>query len=226
VLADLALALELAEDALGKLLAELDAPLIVGVDVPDGALDEGEVLVVSDQGTESTGGDLLCQDGSGRPVAEESLVGNELVGSALGLDGFGSLADHEGLRLGEEVGGKHALVLVVVDGVVGLGGENEVGGDELGALVKELEEGVLGVGAGLAKQDGASSVLDIVSAAGDSLAVGFHGELLKVGGEAVHVLVVTGTALLVIVDCGKCRNAKLTEQPSESGHRRSRSTRR
>jgi hypothetical protein len=226
VLADLTLALKLTKNALGELLAELDAPLVVRVDVPDGALDEGEVLVVGDQGTESAGGDLLCQDGSGGPVAEESLVGDELVGGALGLDGFRGLADHEGLGLGEEVGGEHALVLVVVDGVVGLGGEDEVGGDELGALVEELEEGVLGVGAGLAEEDGAGGVLDIVSAAGDSLAVGFHGELLKVGGEAVHVLVVAVKGLLVIVDREKCLEQKLTERPSESGHRRSQSTRR
>jgi hypothetical protein len=38
---------------------------------------------------------------------------------------------------------------------VGLGGEDEVGGDQLGALVEELEEGVLRVGAGLAEDDGA-----------------------------------------------------------------------
>ena len=58
-------------------------------------------------GTESTGGDLLGQDGGGGPVAEESLVGNDLIGSALGLDGFGGLADHEGLGLSEEVGSQH-----------------------------------------------------------------------------------------------------------------------
>lgn len=191
VAADLALAIELAENALGKLLAELNTPLVVGVDVPDCALNESEVLVVSDQSTESTRGDLLGEDRSGRPVAEEGLVGNELAGGALFLDGFGGLADHEGLGLGEEVGGEHALVLVAVDGVVGLGGEDEVGGDQLGALVEELEEGVLGVGAGLAEENGAGGVLHIVSAAGDSLAIGFHGELLKVGGETVHVLVVT-----------------------------------
>jgi hypothetical protein len=46
-------------------------------------------------------------------------------------------------------------VQVVVDGVVGLGGQDEVGGDQLGALVDQLEEGVLGVGARLAEQDSA-----------------------------------------------------------------------
>jgi hypothetical protein len=58
--------------------------------------------------------------------------------------------------------------------------------------VEKLEEGVLGVGTGLTEEDGAGGVLHIVSTAGDGLAVGFHGELLKVGGEAVHVLVVAG----------------------------------
>ena len=192
VLVDLALAVELAENALGELLAELDAPLVEGVDVPDGALNEREVLVVSNQGTESTRGDLLGQDGGCGPVAEESLVRNELIGSALGLDGFGGLADHEGLGLCEEVGGEHALVLVAVDRVVRLDSEDEVGGDELGALVEKLEEGVLGVGTRLTEEDGAGGVLDVVAAAGDSLAVGLHGQLLKVGGEAVHVLVVAG----------------------------------
>jgi len=75
VLADLALALKLAENALGELLAELDAPLVVRVDVPDGALDKGEVLVVGDQSTKRTGGDLLCKDGSGGPVAEGKSCG-------------------------------------------------------------------------------------------------------------------------------------------------------
>jgi hypothetical protein len=192
VLADLTLAVELAKDALGELLAELDAPLVERVDVPDGALDESEVLVVGDQGTESTRGDLLGQDGGGGPVAEESLVRNELIGSALGLDGFGGLSDHEGLGLCEEVGGEHALVLVAVDGVVGLDSEDEVGGNELGALVEELEEGVLRVGTGLTEEDGTGGVLDVVAAAGDGLAVGFHGELLEVGGEAVHVLIIAG----------------------------------
>jgi hypothetical protein len=41
----LRLALELGDDALGQNLAEFDAPLIEGIDVPDGALGEHAVLV-------------------------------------------------------------------------------------------------------------------------------------------------------------------------------------
>jgi hypothetical protein len=43
-------------------------------------------------------------------------------------------------------------VQVVGDGVVGLRGEDEIGGDQLGALVDKLEERVLGISAGLAEQ--------------------------------------------------------------------------
>ena len=36
-----------------------------------------------------------------------------------------------------------------------------------------------------------SGILNIVAGSGNSLSVGFHGKLLQVGGEAVHVLVET-----------------------------------
>ena len=66
----------------------------------------------------------------------------------------------------------------------------EVGRDELGALVDQLVERVLPVGAGLAPDDRPRRARDLVAAARDALAVGLHVALLKVGGEAVHVLIV------------------------------------
>lgn len=84
-------------------------------------------------------------------------------------------------------------MLVGINGVVGVGSEDKVCGDELGALVQKLVEGVLGVGGRFAKEDGAGGVFDeVVCAAGNGFAVGFHGELLQVGGEAVEVLVEAG----------------------------------
>ena len=189
VAVNLARGLELSLNLLGQRLAELDTPLVEGVDVPDGTLGEGKVLVVGDQSTQSGRGDLLGQDGGGRAVTKEGLVRDELVGGTLCADILRSLADHEGLSLGEVVGGEHLLVLVVLDGVVRLGGEDEVGGDELGALVEELVERVLCVGGGLTKEDGTGGVLDVVAATGDGLAVGLHGKLLEVSRETVQVLV-------------------------------------
>lgn len=183
------ISLQLLLDVFGQDLAQLDTPLVEGVDVPDGTLGEGEVLVVGDQGTQGGGGDLLGEDRGGGTVSKEGLVGHQALGGTLSLDLLGGLTDHQGLRLSKEVGGQHALVLAILNGVVRLGSHDEVRRDELGALVQQLEEAVLGVGGRLTEEDGAGGILDILAGPGDGLAVAFHGELLEVGGEAVEVLV-------------------------------------
>jgi len=53
---------------------------------------------------------------------------------------------------------------------------------------------VLGVSGGLAEENRASGVFDeAVAGAGDGFAVGFHGELLQVGGETMEILVESET---------------------------------
>src|SRR5688572_9460102 len=69
--------LELGQDAPGERLAELDAPLVVGVDVPDHALDEDLVLVERDQRAERGRIEPLAEDGSARAVAFEDTVRRE-----------------------------------------------------------------------------------------------------------------------------------------------------
>ncbi|KAL2273297.1 hypothetical protein FJTKL_04809 [Diaporthe vaccinii] len=175
-------------------LTQLDSPLVEAVDVPDGALREREVLVVDNEraqlGRTNVAADQHARRG---PVSKEDLVGRQVVRRALSLDLLHGLADHQGLGLRKIVGGKHLLVQVVGDGVVRLGSQDEVGGNQLGALVDELEERVLGVGAGLAEEDGTGRVLGRSAVRGGGLAVGLHGELLEVGGEAVEILVETVT---------------------------------
>lgn len=171
-------------NVLRQALAQLNTPLVERVDVPDGALNEGEVLVVDDQRTESGRSDLLREDAGGGSVAQERLVGDELLRSVFSLKLLGCLSDHESLSLSQEVGSQHDLVLVVADGIVGLGGKDEVRGDELGALMKELVEGVLGVGGRLAEEDRTGGVLHHGAGTSNGLTVGLHGELLKVCGEA------------------------------------------
>ena len=80
-------------------------------------------------------------------------------------------------------------MLIVGDWVVRFGGEDEVGWDELGTLVQELVEGVLCVGCGFTEEDWAGGIFHHLVIAGDGFSVGFHGELLEVGWEAVEVLV-------------------------------------
>ncbi|KAI6752012.1 hypothetical protein HG531_006708 [Fusarium graminearum] len=151
-----ALLIKLLEDLLGQDLAQLDTPLVEAVDVPDSTLSEGEVLVVDDQSTQlGRANGTTDENRGGRSVTQESLVRDKLLRGTLGADLLISLANHEGLGLGKVVGSKHLLVKVVADGVVGLGSEDKVGGNQLGTLVNKLEEGVLSVGARLAEKDGA-----------------------------------------------------------------------
>src|SRR6202789_4378167 len=77
---------ELRNDPLGQHLAELDAPLVERVDLPDRPLCEHAVLVKRDQLAERRRGQPVEQNGVGRPVALEGPVRQEPVGRALGLD--------------------------------------------------------------------------------------------------------------------------------------------
>ena len=61
--------------------------------------------------------------------------------------------------------GRGVLLLVqpASDGVVRLSGQQEVGRDQLGALMQQLVEGVLGVCGGLAEEDGPGRVFHVVA---------------------------------------------------------------
>ena len=54
--------------SLGQLFAQLDAPLVVGVDVPDDALGEDLVLVHGDDGAQREGVHGVHHDGVGWSV--------------------------------------------------------------------------------------------------------------------------------------------------------------
>lgn len=86
----------------------------------------------------------------------------EVIGCVFGFEFFFAFPYHQGFGLGKEVGGKHLLVLVVRDGVVGVGGEDEVCWDDLCALVEELVEGVLSVGGWFAEKDWTGGVFEEV----------------------------------------------------------------
>lgn len=62
-------------------------------------------------------------------------------------------------------------MLVVGDRIVALGSKDEISWDELGPLMKQLEERMLSVRGRLAKQDGACRDIDELAAPGNRLAV-------------------------------------------------------
>jgi len=65
------LALQLRNDALREHFAELDAPLVKGIDVPDHALREHAVFVKRDQLAEDFWREPVGEDDIGRTVALE-----------------------------------------------------------------------------------------------------------------------------------------------------------
>jgi hypothetical protein len=118
------------------------------IDPPDRSLDEDLVLVQHDQASQRPRRQLLEQDRVRRPVSlkhltlQQRLVLAPLLPKFLRDRGL-VLSEREGFGLGEEVGEEDLVVEVGTDGVLGFDRGEEVGGDELGALVDELVEGVL-----------------------------------------------------------------------------------
>mmetsp|Transcript_123357 Transcript_123357/g.345342 ORF Transcript_123357/g.345342 Transcript_123357/m.345342 type:complete len:584 (+) Transcript_123357:170-1921(+) len=177
---------EVLPDLRGEHLAELHAPLVEGVDVPDPALHCGAVLVEREELAQVVGVADRQQQRQGWAVPGERLVGDEIRGDALSLQLLGRLAQSEGVGLGEKV--RHQLV-VVGDGlawklhwVLGCREADELGRDDA-ALVHELAEGVLAVGPGLSEVDRAGAHRHLRAGHGHALAVAFHVELLDVGDE-------------------------------------------
>ncbi len=85
--------------------------------------------------------------------------------------------------------------MVVPDRIQSLPEADQIDRDELGALVDELIEAVLAVGAGLAPVHRTGLVVDSIAVKGDVLVVGLHGQLLQVRREALEVLAVGHDAL-------------------------------
>ena len=90
-------------DLLGKLLAQLNAPLVVGVDAPDRALDKRDVLVQGDELAERKRGQRVTEDRGRRTVALKAAGRDDLLGRALGAHLIGRLTKGERLGLGQEV---------------------------------------------------------------------------------------------------------------------------
>lgn len=188
---------QLGENLLGKLLAQLNSPLVERVDIPNHSLNEDLVLIHRNQSSQGTRGQLLEHDRVGGLVATEHLVGcnlihlrsrQRLVAMQLLQNRLLVLASHQRLSLSEKVGQQDIVVLG--KGVVGLDGGQEITGGNAGSLMNQLVEGVLTVGTGLTDNPGASAVGDSLTVSVPVFAVRLHIALLEVGREAVHVLIV------------------------------------
>ena len=95
---------------------------------------------------------------------------------------------HQGLALREAIGDQKIVMMPVSVGRRRR--DKEVQGNDLRALMDELEEGVLAVGAGLAPHHRAGRRVARRAVELDMLAVALHLQLLEIGGEAPEPLVV------------------------------------
>src|SRR5512139_144937 len=136
-------ALELRDDSLGQLLAQLDTPLVERVDAPNRALGKDDVLVKGDEFPKGFGGEPPGENQVGRAVALEDPVGDEPIRCALGLDLLGCLAEGQRLGLGEDVCNEN--VVVTAERVKRLVERYEVAGNEPRSLMDHLVKRVLAV---------------------------------------------------------------------------------
>lgn len=134
-------AFEFGFDGFGQLFAVFHAPLVEGVGVPHGGLDEDAMFVEGDEHAEGEGVEAFGQQGVAGAVALKAAV--RLTAA---------FARHQGFSLGEGVGGGEGAVFLRVGGV---GGDDEVDGNQARALVQQLEIGVLAVDAFAAPDDAA-----------------------------------------------------------------------
>ena len=132
----------------GEHLAQLHAELVERVDVPDHALREDAVLVQRDQRAQDRGREFVGEDRVAGAIAWKTRCGSVaslartrgLCSARTGWPSAGRADRRRGFRVSEEA--------------------DEVAGNDLGALVNQLVEGMLAVGAGFAPEDRSGLVGD------------------------------------------------------------------
>src|SRR5262245_52293152 len=132
--------------------------------------------------------ELLGEERVRRAIALEYPVRHQPLRRALSFDFLRRLAEGQRLGLGEDV--RQQYVVVPAQRVERLAKGDEVTGDEAGALMDQLVEGVLAVRTRLAPVDGTGLVIDRAAIARDMFAVALHGQLLQIRREALQVLLV------------------------------------
>src|SRR5262249_4926262 len=158
--------------------AQLDAPLVERIDVPDDALSEDAMFVERDELAQRLGCEPVGKDRVRWPVALEDAVWHEPVWRAFRLNLLGCLAKRQRLRLGEDVGQHH--VVVPAQWCEGVSKGDEITRNQPRALVNQLVKRMLAVGAWLAPVDRARVAGHCRAVERDVLAVALHGQLLEI----------------------------------------------
>ena len=150
------------------------------------------MLVERDQRPQRASIERITKDGGRRAVSGKAARWHHPLCRTLGAHLLGRLSKGQGLGLGKEVRQEELVdvLLAVLGGVGRVGKRDEVRWDKTSALVDELVEGMLAIGARLAPEYLAGLGGDGRPIPARRLTVGLHRELLQVCGKAMQVLVI------------------------------------
>ena len=126
--------------------------------MPDRALREDVVFGERDECAERLWSKPFDEHRRGVTVPLEDAMGHEPIGRAFRFALLGRLAVRPGFALRDDVGDEH--VVVGTERIERLGEGDEVAGDQPRALMNQLIEGMLTVGAGFAPVDRTGIVRD------------------------------------------------------------------
>src|SRR5262245_31213722 len=98
------------DDALSQHLAQLDAPLVKRIDVPDNALREDRMLIEGQEFAEGFRRETVHKNGGRRAVAFKDSMRYPPIRRALIFDLLFGLAEGQGLRLCKNVSQQHVVM--------------------------------------------------------------------------------------------------------------------
>src|SRR5689334_18641879 len=137
------LRLQFGNDPQRECLAQLNAPLVKGVNSPDRSLHEYLVLIESDQRAQQLRSQPIAQDGIGRPVTLKGAMRDLECRDTLRGSLLRRLAKGQRLGLGKQIG--HQQGVMWTQWIERLAEANKVRRDQLGALMDELVIGMLAI---------------------------------------------------------------------------------
>src|SRR5215510_406943 len=186
--ARLCLALEFRNNALGQHLAQLDAPLIEGVNIPDRPLRENGLFVEGDEFAEDFRGESLGEDRIRWTVALEYTGGYERIRCSFCLYILRRFAEGQCLSLREDVGHQH--VMVPAERIERLTEPDEITWDQPRSLMNQLVKRMLTIGSRLPPIDWTRIVIDPLTIESHMLTVALHGQLLQISRKALEILLI------------------------------------
>ncbi len=147
--------------ALGKRLAQFHAPLIEGVDVPNGALRKYAVLVQSDESTERMRSKTLSEDGIARPIAFEAAMRDQCCGRSFCRRLRLGFSECQRFALREQV--RHQQIMLFAQRIQRSAKTDEVARNQLCALMNQLVERMLAIRPGFAPVDRSGLVIHAIT---------------------------------------------------------------